>query len=129
MNYDPRRSFDIDTNGLGIESGSTILSGSNIPDAIVVSVPCYYFRTNGEIWYNVGSGPWVLLISAGGMAPNNIPEFDLDPVNPIAGITWVLHDGRIGSPIGMLLTLTNNVNSYKLSYKTLEGSVIRVSMI
>ena len=61
--------------------------------------------------------------------PNNIPEYLTDPFSPIAGETWVLHDSVRGSPIGLLLALTNNQDTYKLSYKTLSGTVIRTPLV
>jgi len=59
-----------------------------------------------------------------------IPEVYIDPVSPTAGQTWVLATdrGAIGTPIGLLLSLTHaaNVFGYQLSYRTLEGTTIRM---
>ena len=129
MVFNPKQAFEVDNNGLSIEDGSTILSGSAIPDAIVVTTPCYYLRTNGEIWYHTGTGVWELLINSGGIMPNNIPEYLTDPALPIAGTTWVLHDGIQGSPLGLLLALTRHDDSYKLSYKTISGDVVRTPLV
>lgn len=129
MTYNPKYSFEVDDNGIAISDGSTILSGSGSPVSITVTSPCYYLRTNGEIWYHTGTGTWTLLINSGGIMPNNIPEFLTDPISPVAGTTWVLHDNQIGSPIGLLLTITSPVNTYKLSYKTISGEVVRTPLV
>jgi hypothetical protein len=61
----------------------------------------------------------------------SIPELTSDPLSPSTNYSWVLHQEYIaGSPIGMLLSLTNSVgsNTYKLSYKTISGSIVRVAL-
>ncbi len=62
-----------------------------------------------------------------------IPEFDSDPVSPTPEEAWVLHSGgaAVGSPIGLLLSLTHAVVSggtYQFSYRTLEGTTKRVPL-
>ena len=55
----------------------------------------------------------------------NLPEYLVDPSSPTAGETWVLRSPVAGSPIGLLLALTNATNGYKLSYRTTEGTTVR----
>lgn len=64
--------------------------------------------------------------SGNGGSTFSIPELTVDPVSPYAGETWVLHSGIIGSPIGLLLSLTHGADQYELSYRTLEGTTVRV---
>lgn len=62
---------------------------------------------------------------------SGIPELANDPVSPATNDAWVLHKQYvIGSPIGLLLSLTNAASSsdYKLSYKTISGAVVRVAL-
>lgn len=58
-----------------------------------------------------------------------IPEVTTDPVSPTAGQVWVLAAdlGAVGTPIGLLLSLTYAVSNfdYKLSYRTSEGTTVR----
>jgi hypothetical protein len=56
-----------------------------------------------------------------------IPEYISDPVSPAANDTWVLKQAN-GSPIGLLLALTTNAFSYKLSYKTISGAIVRTTL-
>lgn len=58
MTFNPKYAFEVASDGLAIEDGATILSGSGLPNSIIVTVPCYYLRTNGEIYYHTGSGSW-----------------------------------------------------------------------
>lgn len=58
----------------------------------------------------------------------SIPEVAVDPPAAVAGDSWVLRLGTIGSPIGLLLALTNSQLIYKFSYKTLAGPVIRTTL-
>lgn len=78
----------------------------------------------------VKDGTSAFTVGSGG---GGIPEYSSDPASPVAGDTWVLSGGAsvIGSPIGMLLTLTTAVSvptSYQLSYKTASGRIIRTSL-
>lgn len=59
-------------------------------------------------------------------AENNpkIPELTADPVSPVPGQTWVLA-GQIGTPVGLLLAITTGAISYRLSYYTSEGTIVR----
>lgn len=57
-----------------------------------------------------------------------IPELTNDPVSPTPEQTWVLHAGAAGSPIGLLLSLTYATDLYFLSYRTLEGTTVRVQL-
>lgn len=61
----------------------------------------------------------------------SIPEVVSDPVSPATNESWVLRtDFFGGSPIGLLLSLTTAAmpSTYKLSYKTISGAVVRVSL-
>lgn len=64
---------------------------------------------------------------------SNIPELTVDPVSPIAESAWVLKTSNVvsGQPMGLLLALTYSVNTltYLLSYRTLEGTTVRTSLI
>lgn len=60
------KAFEVDSNGILIESGTLILSGLAAPTAISMNVPCFYFRTNGEIYSHTGIGTWTLFSSGGG---------------------------------------------------------------
>jgi hypothetical protein len=66
----------------------------------------------------------------GGSGSVNIPELYADPVSPIPESAWILATAGMpgGAPIGLLLSLTyaGPIESYQLSYKTLEGPIIRV---
>jgi hypothetical protein len=72
----------------------------------------------------------------GGGGSNTIQELYADPVSPSPEEVWVLATaaGAItdGHPIGLLLALTYTGNtgsiSYRLSYRTLEGTTVRVSL-
>jgi hypothetical protein len=59
----------------------------------------------------------------------SIPELYTDPVSPTPQSAWVLatDQGALGTPIGLLLSLTHAVSifTYQLSYRTLEGTTIR----
>lgn len=62
-----------------------------------------------------------------------IPELTADPVSPTPEEAWVLHSGSapVGSPIGLLLTLTYATptdGNYQFSYYTLEGTIKRVPL-
>lgn len=66
-------------------------------------------------------------------AKASIPEYTVDPVSPAPEDAWVLHDGFavVGSPIGLLLSLTYAVQTsgqYRFSYRTLEGTTVRVPL-
>jgi hypothetical protein len=49
--YDLSKSFEVTDDGLFIEAGVGVISGDASPIGISMSSPCYYLRTNGEIWY------------------------------------------------------------------------------
>ena len=65
-----------------------------------------------------------------------IPQLDADPGDPFEESAWVLKSGGgsipDGTPIGMLLGLTYTdvtpINTYQLSYKTKEGTIIRTTL-
>lgn len=69
-----------------------------------------------------------------GSGSGTIPQFNTDPVSPPPNYTWVLKTSTVvggGIPIGLLLGLTYSgvvSNSYQLSYKTLEGPIVRVAL-
>ena len=56
-----------------------------------------------------------------------IPELTSDPASPYAGETWVLKK-YTGTPIGLLLSLTQLTPIYFLSYYTTEGTIVRVQL-
>lgn len=75
--------------------------------------------------------------SAGSGQSNSIQELYTDPVTPDPEEVWVLASGSTpipdGTPIGLLLALTytDNIGSsftYQLSYKTLEGPIVRTPL-
>lgn len=59
-----------------------------------------------------------------------IPEFDSDPVSPGPNSVWVRRTLLAGAsePIGLLLALTNDQNTYtyELSFMTRLGTIVRV---
>ena len=60
---------------------------------------------------------------------STIPQLNADPVSPAAQSAWVLTTTTtFGTPIGLLLALTSEVNnySYSLRYRTLEGTTVSV---
>lgn len=59
------------------------------------------------------------------VATTKILEYTADPVSPPANSTWVLKTAQF-SPIGLLLSLTQEIDTYQLSYKTASGSIKRV---
>lgn len=72
----------------------------------------------------------------GGGGSNTIQELDNDPALPMPEEVWVLRtvSGSIpdGTAIGMLLALTYEGNAgsslYQLSYQTIEGPIVRVTL-
>lgn len=56
-----------------------------------------------------------------------IPEYATDPVSPSPTDTWVLRIPA-GSPIGLLLALTQGQNTYQLSYRTAAGTTVRTNL-
>lgn len=67
-----------------------------------------------------------------GTNPVFIPELSSDPVSPTAQTAWVLAtpDGIGGTPRGLLLALTySGIETYQLSYRTLENTTVRVTLI
>jgi len=64
---------------------------------------------------------------------SSIPQLDNDPASPAVGDAWVWRDtgGGAGSPYGLLLSLTKPGTvgtNYRFSYRTIEGTTIRVTM-
>ena len=59
------------------------------------------------------------------VATTKILEYTADPVSPPTNSTWVLKTSQ-SYPIGLLLSLTQEINTYQLSYKTASGSIKRV---
>lgn len=72
--------------------------------------------------------------SGGGGASNEIQELFADPASPDPEEVWVLRSGSMiggGTPIGLLLALTYagaGAFTYQLSYQTLEGPIVRVTL-
>jgi hypothetical protein len=58
---------------------------------------------------------------------NTIPEVTSDPATPVAGQAWVLKEGT-GTPLGLLLAITTAGVTYFLSYRTYEGTTVRVQL-
>jgi hypothetical protein len=56
---------------------------------------------------------------------SGIPEYTSDPVSPAINDAWVV-TGVYGTPVGLLLAITDGSPNYKLSYKTISGSIVRV---
>lgn len=70
-------------------------------------------------------------IRGAGGGSSGIPELANDPVSPSTSEAWVLRtDFYGGSPIGLLLSLTSvsMPSTYKLSYKTISGAIVRVAL-
>ena len=68
--------------------------------------------------------------ASGGAA--TISQLTTDPVTPTAQSSWVLATqvAAVGSPLGLLLSLTQatNVYTYALRYRTLEGVTVGVPL-
>ena len=54
------------------------------------------------------------------------PELISDPVSPAAYSSWVLVSG--GTPMGLLLALTQGDLKYQFSYRTTEGTTVRATL-
>ena len=79
MAFDPSKSFGITDDGLTIDGGYTLLSGSSLPADVLPTpnVPCIYERTNGQRWKNDGvGGGWIMdtISAAGGFSVRRVPE-------------------------------------------------------
>lgn len=84
-----------------------------------------------KIVFNPFTGRFDYINAASGNT--TIPEYSVDPVSPAPEDAWVLHSGfaAAGSPIGLLLSLTYAVpttGSYQFSYRTTEGTTVRVPL-
>lgn len=61
----------------------------------------------------------------------SLPQLNSDPVSPTPESAWVLKSTikAPGEAIGLLLALTDaGTYSYKLSYKTLDGVIVRTTL-
>lgn len=56
--FDRSKAFEIPDNGLLLENGIHIISGTSEPSAIVVTGPTIYMQLDGTIWKNDGIGSW-----------------------------------------------------------------------
>lgn len=75
---------------------------------------------------------------SGGSSTLVIPELTSDPISPSPQQAWVLYTvvggtgGNAGQPIGLLLSLTyagsGGSSSYKFSYQSLEGPIVRTTL-
>jgi hypothetical protein len=87
-----------------------------------------------KLIYNPLSGEFDYVAAGGGGTGNvSIPQYDNDPVSPADEEAWVRHAGPLaaGSPIGLLLALTNAnavPDRYYLSYKTIGGPIKRTEI-
>ena len=95
---------------------------SVVADSIPFSAATYSSTNLKDAVVEAGLKP-----SSGGSP--TIQELTSDPVSPIAGETWVLRQS-VGTPIGLLLSLTTDtgLTTYKLSYKTISGAIVRTSL-
>jgi len=66
MAFNFNRSYEVSDDGVAIENGVHIQSGSGVPVHAVTNASVY-FRTNGEIYTNDLSG-WVLFAGSGGVS-------------------------------------------------------------
>lgn len=85
-------------------------------------------NVSGEIqWKDSVQTTYKTLNSISG-GSSGIPQLTSDPVAPTATQTWVLatQTTAVGSPIGLLLSLTHAANgyTYALRYRTLEGTTV-----
>lgn len=68
--------------------------------------------------------------ASGGAA--TISQLTTDPVSPTAESSWVLRTqtAMVGSPMGLLLAITNAANTYtyQLRYRTLEGITVGTNL-
>lgn len=56
--FDRSKAFEIPDNGLLLENGIHIISGTSEPSAIIVTGPTIYMQLDGTIWKNDGIGSW-----------------------------------------------------------------------
>lgn len=63
---------------------------------------------------------------------SSIPQLNSDPSSPSPGNSWVraTQISMAGSPVGLLLGITQAVNTYtyELRYRTLEGITVGVQL-
>lgn len=65
----------------------------------------------------------------GDTTPATIPELATDPSSPLVNSAWVLRQGIAqGQPLGLLLSLTSAGFKYFLSFKTIDGAVVRTEL-
>ena len=73
MSFDFNKAFVFSDDGLILENGAHLISGSGVPVHLATN-PTVYFRTNNEIYLNDGAGSgWVLFSGSGS-------SFDIDSV-------------------------------------------------
>lgn len=67
-----------------------------------------------------------------GLTGGSIPQVTTDPVSPAAQSAWVLRTPGLvdGNPVGLLLSITSPATPdiYRFSYRTNEGTTVRVRM-
>ena len=64
----------------------------------------------------------------GSSGTSQIPEYNSDPISPSSTDVWVLRTALIGKPIGLLMALTYSTDTYQLSYRTVEGTTVRITL-
>jgi hypothetical protein len=64
MSFNRQKAEETSSDGLLIEGGTHIISGSASPVGLISpTFPTHYLRTNGEIWYHTGTGSWTMIQS------------------------------------------------------------------
>lgn len=94
-----------------------------VTSSVASSVP-FDNSTNGFVAENTQAA--IEEVQAGVTTPS-IPEYTTDPISPAAENVWVLRT-TAGTPVGLLLALTLGIDIYQLSYKTIEGPIVRTTL-
>lgn len=85
MSFDFNKAYVVSDDGLILENGSHLISGSGVPVHSVTN-PTVYFRTNNTVYFNNGEGSgWVL--QSGSTAENYQKYF------VTSGDTYIIPEG------------------------------------
>lgn len=131
MSYNADRAHDISDDGLILENGVHIISGSESPQGIVNPVRyTIYFRTNGDIWVHIGSGginAWTL------SNLESLPSLSQVPVyagnGTLTNVTFYSSDTQIAANRVGVITLAydGNLNptiETTTIYSTSDGTTV-----
>jgi hypothetical protein len=124
---DPSKAFEA-KNGFQVIDAAGVFSGGDTP-TFDCEIGSLYLKTNGARYTKTaagtGSDKWTL---DGTSSSVTIPEYGTDPVSPATNDAWVLRENAGQPHGGLLLAITNSVKKYYHSYKTVDGSIVRVEL-